>query len=611
VTSIREDAGVVLPADDPDAMVAALAAAGVERNTPVAIALAAGPDGQGVVGLATTGPDGATPVTLVGARGAVPALVDVVDAVEQALRPRWVWWQREPVEVLVRHGVRLAACWDLSAVHRIVRGGWRSGEVQVWCDARGLDHRAAPVAGQLDLGTGDAGDGPHPAVRADGHLRAEWVDGSWRADPAAAARWAELALDVHVVQRERLAALGAAGDPMALARSESAAEMLCAELEHDGLPIDVDVARALLTQIAGPRPADEREAAERRVERDAIVLAHLPAGGAVDLRNPADVKAMLRRVGIDVPDTRAWRLEAMREVHPVVDALLQWRKAERIATTFGHQWLDEHVHDGRLRGAWSSTDGAAGRMTAQAGLHNLPAELRPVVRADPGWVFVQADLGQIEPRVLAAVSGDRALVQATRADDLYRPVADRLRVERPIAKVAVLAAMYGQTSGTAGQALQGMERAYPVAMQYLRDADRAGREGRELRTFGGRLIPMYDTIAERDDEPDDGAVDDRSVSAALAARGRYARNASVQGAAAEVFKAWAATVRARLAGTGARVVLCLHDELILHVPESEAEHAATTVRACLDEATGRWFRGSDVRFVTDVQIVRSWADAKG
>jgi DNA polymerase-1 len=263
-----------------------------------------------------------------------------------------------------------------------------------------------------------------------------------------------------------------------------------------------------------------------------------------------------------------------------------------------------------LRGAWSSTDGAAGRMTAQAGLHNLPAELRPAVRADAGWAFVQADLGQIEPRVLAAVSGDRALVQATAADDLYRPVADRLRVERPIAKVAVLAAMYGQTSGTAGQALQGMERAYPVAMQYLKDADRAGREGRELRTFGGRLIPMYETVAERDRDPDE-VVDDRSVSAALAARGRYARNATVQGAAAELFKAWAATVRARVAATPARIVLCLHDELILHVPEADADRVAAIVTACLDEASGRWFRGSGVRFATDVQVVQSWADAKG
>jgi DNA polymerase I len=64
----------------------------------------------------------------------------------------------------------------------------------------------------------------------------------------------------------------------------------------------------------------------------------------IDLRNPANVKSLLRRVGVEVDDTRAWRLERLRDQHPVVEALLEWRRAERIATTFGYRWLDEHVH---------------------------------------------------------------------------------------------------------------------------------------------------------------------------------------------------------------------------------------------------------------------------
>ncbi len=138
---------------------------------------------------------------------------------------------------------------------------------------------------------------------------------------------------------------------------------------------------------------------------------------------------------------------------------------------------------GRLRGAWTGSDGAAGRMTAQAGLHNLPAELRPAVVAEAGHSFVRADLGQIEPRILAAVSGDRALAQASEADDLYAPVAARLGVDRPVAKIAVLAAMYGQTSGAAGEALKGMESAYPVAIRFLKQAHEAGRAGRDIRTL--------------------------------------------------------------------------------------------------------------------------------
>ncbi len=79
----------------------------------------------------------------------------------------------------------------------------------------------------------------------------------------------------------------------------------------------------------------------------------LPAGPRVDLRSPADVKSMLRHVEVDLPDTRAWRLEEHRDKHPVVAELLRWRKAERIATTYGYRWLDEHVvataAGGRLR----------------------------------------------------------------------------------------------------------------------------------------------------------------------------------------------------------------------------------------------------------------------
>ena len=166
-------------------------------------------------------------------------------------------------------------------------------------------------------------------------------------------------------------------------------------------------------------------------------------------------------------------------------------------------------------------------MTAQAGLHNLPAELRAAVAAEPGYRLVRADLGQIEPRILAAISGDRAFARAADADDLYAPVAARLGVERPIAKVAVLAAMYGQTSGAAGQALRGLEQAYPVAMRYLRDAYEAGRAGRDVRTHGGRLVRMW---------PDPPGLDEPALRAALASRGRYARNAVVQGVGGRVLQ---------------------------------------------------------------------------
>ena len=247
----------------------------------------------------------------------------------------------------------------------------------------------------------------------------------------------------------------------------------------------------LLADIVGPRPRGPGHAAEIRAARDERVLGHAPAGVIADLRSNVQVRTLLAAAGVDVKDTRAWRLEEFKDKSPLVAALLEWRKAERIATTYGYAWLDEALGpDARLRGAWTGCDGAAGRMTASSGLHNMPAVLRRAVIAEPGHLFVRADLGQIEPRVLAAVSGDAALAAATAADDMYLPVAAQLGVDRPTAKVAMIAAMYGQTTGHGGNAARRMRSAYPVAMGYLDTADRSAQAGQDLRTYGGRLIRM-------------------------------------------------------------------------------------------------------------------------
>ena len=308
------------------------------------------------------------------------------------------------------------------------------------------------------------------------------------------------------------------------------------------------------------------------------------------------MRSLLRRVGIEVPDTRAWRLEQVRDAHPLVDALLAWRKAERIATTYGYGWLDEHVGaDGRLRGQWSASDGAAGRMTASAGLHNMPADLRPAVVAEPGHVFVRADLGQIEPRVLAAVSGDAALGRGDpRPTTCTRRWPTQLGVDRPTAKVAVLGRDVRPDhrprrpgAAPAGGGLpggDGLPRTTPTS---------PARSGATCAPYGGRLVRMGTTNANE--------VSDRDARRRAAARGRYARNAMVQGAAAELFKMWAVTVRARGAELGARIVLCLHDELLVHVPAADGDDAARLVDDCLQEAARRWAPDDAVRFVADIR----------
>ena len=84
----------------------------------------------------------------------------------------------------------------------------------------------------------------------------------------------------------------------------------------------------------------------------------------------------------------------------------------------------------------------------------------------------------------------------------------------------------------------------------------------------------------------------------------------VQGAAAELFKVWAATVRARVAPMGASIVLCLHDELLVHAPADRGHAVAHVVDECLQEAAHRWAPGTPVRFVADTTTIARWSDAK-
>jgi len=574
------------------AAVEALRRAGVGAGDDVGLALA---PGVGVALAPATGVSGAW-----SSRG--PAPVALVAHVEEALRPRWVVWSGVTVTTLLVGGASVSTCWDIAAVHRLLAGGWRADPGRAWATVHGLSTEDLPARAPLDLFSDVEDVADDSPVRPDGYLHPAWAGGGWADSLERVATWACLALEVVALQRARLSELGGRG--LATARVESATELLCAELAHDGLPMDRRLAEAVVADVVGPRPSDEAEVARQRGERDALVLRHAPAGTTFDLRSPGQVRSLLRSVGIEVRDTRAWRLEPLRDVHPVIGDLLAWRKAERVATTYGYRWLDEHLcPDDRLRGTWSSADGAAGRMTASAGLHNMPADMRAAVVAGEGRVLVRADLGQIEPRVLAAISGDAALALASAENDMYAPVAVELDVERAVAKVAVLGAMYGQTTGKGAEALHRLHSTYPVAMAHLDAADEAGRAGRDLRTHGGRLIRLGPT-----DRAEVGVAEPR---AQAGARGRYARNAVVQGAAAELFKIWAVTVRARGAPLGARVVLCLHDELLVHAPAERGEAVAALLHDCLQEAAGRWSPGGTVRFVADVSILERWSDAKG
>jgi DNA polymerase-1 len=150
-----------------------------------------------------------------------------------------------------------------------------------------------------------------------------------------------------------------------------------------------------------------------------------------------------------------------------------------------------------------------------------------------------------------------------------------------------------------------MDRTYPRAMACLRDAEEAGRTGRDIRTYGGRLLRLGREGADAGDVEDGGG----EHAQVTAGHGRFARNAVIQGAAAELFKAWAATVRSGLGVLDGEIVMCLHDELVVHVPAEHTDAAAQLLLDALAATTGWWAAGSPVRFVAEVASGESWAAA--
>src|SRR5699024_8302625 len=112
------------------------------------------------------------------------------------------------------------------------------------------------------------------------------------------------------------------------------------------------------------------------------------------------------------------------------------------------------------------------------GALQLPHVVRDAVRADDGWRLVVADAAQLEPRVLAAMSGDNAMARAGRAADMYEGiVASGAVVDRQHAKYGMLGAMYGGTQGVSGQVLPQLRRAFPAAIGLVERAAAAGERG--------------------------------------------------------------------------------------------------------------------------------------
>ena len=548
-----------------------------------------------------------------GADGAHLALVDVADdgvqgrrsrvrpvdlpaavaAREAAGSVRWVWddtARRYPP--LLAAGVRVERCHDLRLAHALLRRSARCAATALATDPPDGWDRMSPHVARHEGPPGEATlfdvgpVGPDPL------------------DPVA-----ELA--------RQLDAVGGATDPgrlRLLVAAESTGALIAAEMHHDGMPWDVAAHDALLTSLLGPRPP--LGARPERLEALAGEIRALLHAPALNPDSQPDLLRALRSAGVPVESTRQWELAAVE--HPVVAPLLEYKKLARLLGAHGWAWAEQWVRGGRFRPEYVPAGVVSGRWaTSGGGALQLPGAVRGAVRADPGWRLVVADAAQLEPRVLAAMSGDEAMAAAGRRADLYAGLVDAGVVQtREQAKSAMLGAIYGATSGRSGALMPRLTAAYPRAVGLVEAAARAGERGEQVSTWLGRTSPppseawQADRAAATGEGADAGQV--QAARRRARDRGRFTRNFVVQGTAAEWALCWLASLRRRLRALpgGAHLVLFLHDEVVVHTPAEAADDVAVAVREAAVEAGRLLFGDGPVDFPLSVSVVGSYDQAK-
>jgi DNA polymerase-1 len=249
------------------------------------------------------------------------------------------------------------------------------------------------------------------------------------------------------------------------------------------------------------------------------------------------------------------------------------------------------------------------------GALQLPKVVRLAAVADPGWVFVVADAGQLEPRILAAVSGDSRMAAAAGSEDMYAALAEQaFRGDRAKAKLGLISSMYGGSTGEAAEVVAALRVRFPVAMGYVETAARAGEEGRTVRTYLGRTCPpageRYWSAQRAAGQPDAGEGARKRATQVARERGRFTRNFVIQGTAAEWASALLASLRGLLVGMVAELVFFQHDEVVVHCPAGLADQVVEAVLAAGRQATRLLFGATPVQFPLGAVVVDCYADAK-
>lgn len=446
------------------------------------------------------------------------------------------------------------------------------------------------------------------------HLRVEWPEDEtpWRAR----AREADFIFRLWQTLSRRI-------EEMELDRVYREIELplvpLLADMERTGVKIDAQVL------------ADVSREMDAEIERLSKEI-YAAAGREFNINSPQQLGEILERLGLTVTRrtkktgriaTSADVLEDLARSHPLPRLVLEYRELVKLKGTYVDV-LPKLINPrtGRIHTTFNQTGTATGRLSSSSpNLQNIPVRtewgqrIRRAFTAEPGWLLLSADYSQIELRLLAHITGDQAMTEAFRqGGDIHAHVArtvfgattpEQIREMRRLAKIVNFGIAYsigafglarriGVSRREAHRIIENYYRTYPAIRRYMQEIPQQARQRGYVRTFCGRIRPIPD-IANKNPN--------------LRARAeREAINAPIQGAAADLVKLAMIRVHSRLKHERlkTRMLLQVHDELLLEVPESERDIIPALVKSEMENVYPL-----SVPLVVDVGMGHTWMEAKG
>ena len=320
--------------------------------------------------------------------------------------------------------------------------------------------------------------------------------------------------------------------------------------------------------------------------------------------------------------TNADILEKLRPYHPIIEDILYYRQVAKLKSTYVEGLLKVADENGRIHSSFNQTGTVTGRLSSsEPNLQNIPIrtelgrELRKFfVPKSSDYVLVDADYSQIELRLLAAISGDEAMISAFRSgEDIHTSTAmavfgvtkDEVTAElRKRAKAVNFGIVYGIgdfslsqdlgiTKKQAKQYIDSYLAGYPLVDKYLKDIIKTAYDNGYVSTLFGRRRYIPELQGQNKMLKSFGE--------------RVAMNSPIQGSAADIIKIAMVNVNKALRENGidARLILQVHDELIIEAHKDCCEKAAEILQQCMEKAIQ-----IDVPLVAEANVGNTWFDSK-